>query len=970
MDSHLKKSDPTTQKPGGFTRFLRLNSIRGRLILVLAIFSILPVAVTGLFINTISGNFARAKVQDNLQAVTALKSSQIKSWAKDLRVNLSTGITQDARDLSILILRMEPGSGIYETMYKRQLDDFSQIVKTLTLFDEMMLLNKDGIVVLSTAADQLGKDYSGQEFFKQMLVGGSVANTTFTRQEVFITQPLAVTQGAALGVLVGRVNLNPLYSILGDKTGLGATGEAYLVNKDRILLTPLTSLIKGPGVSAVEPEVGVTQLQSAGVENALSMQPGSGVYDNFNGVPVIGAYQWIPELQAAVITEQSQSEAYQFLRNTQLLTFLALVISSVLALLAALSISNSFARPLTDLAETAKQIAGGNLDLRARTEGEGQSGQVEEINALAVSFNSMTAQLRNLIGSLENRVAERTRQLQVRSDQLMTASEVGRYATSLLETEQLIQRTVELIKESFDLYYVGLFTIDESGDWAVLKAGTGTAGQAMLHRGHRLSINRGAAAATEERRSMIGWCITNNQARIALEVLDDPVRLATPDLPETRSEAAIPLRSRGQVLGAMTIQSAKPGAFDKEMIAVFQNMADQVAVALDNARLFSQIQSALESSHQAYSEITRQAWQEKLRSKPMLLRRDSLGLSKKVLGGDEASSRLTFSKVSGQESLTIPIRTRGQTIGYINARKRSAPSEAGLESALAGSNIDSAENKPEWRSDEVKLLESLIDQMGIALDSARLFEESQLQAKRERIVGDITSHIRTTLDIDSILQTAAREMRSELALAEVEIRLREVLQPAKVTGRLVDKGQPRIQPEIGYRCTASDELVEVVGNWTQELFQVRNTGKIVQPDPITLAVPIKIRSQVQGVIKLSKPAGSEAWAKDEIELVETLSERLGSAVESARLYEETRRRAERERLTSEIIAKMRASNDPRTILQTAASELRKALNVDKAQFLVKSPQTTGDPSAGSASDPNQPGDGGTAPAGDETAPES
>ena len=965
MDSHQTKSDSRTPFAVRLARLLQLSSIRSRLILVLAIFSILPVAVTGLFINTISANFARAKVQENLQAVTALKSSQIKSWSKDLRVNLSTGVTQYERNLAILILRMEPGSGIYETMYKRQLDEFNQIVKTLTVFEEMMLLDGKGKVILSTSQDQVGKDLSDQEFFNQVLVGGSVANTTFTRDDVYITQPLAVKQGVALGVLVGRANINPLYSILGDKTGLGATGEIYLVSKDKRLLTPLKTMIRGPGASPSEAEIGVTQLQSDGVENALSMQPGAGAYDNFNGVPVIGAYQWIPELQAAVITEQNQSEAYQFLRNTQLLTFLVLVISSLLALLAALSISNSFARPLTELADAAKQIAGGNLDLRARTKEGDTTGQVDEINALAVSFNSMTAQLRNLIGSLENRVTERTRQLQVRSDQLMTASEVGRDATSLLDTEQLIRRTVGLIKESFDLYYVGLFTVDESGEWAVLKAGTGAAGEAMLRRGHRLSIGRGLSAPTEERRSMIGWCITNNQARIALEALDDPVRLATPDLPDTRSEAAIPLRSRGQVLGAMTIQSAKPGAFDKETIAVFQNMADQVAVALDNARLFTQIQSALESSHQAYAEITRQAWQEKLHSKPVLLRRDSFGLSKKVLGGADYPVKLAFSKISGAESVTIPIRTRGQTIGYINAKKRPSASQSELGQPPIGSEMSSAENLPKWRPDEVKLLESLIDQMGIALDSARLFEESQLKAKREQTVGDITSHIRATLDIHDILQTAGREMRAALDLAEVEIRLREVLQPAKVTGRLVDKGQPRIQPEVGYRCTAPDELVEVTGNWTPDLFQVRNTSKNFQPDPITLIVPVFIRSQVQGVIKLSKLVGSDAWTKDEIELVETLGERLGAAVESARLYEETRRRAERERLTSEIIAKMRSSNDPRTILQTAASELRKALNVDRAQFLVKSPQTAGDSSGEPATDTDQTGEDGGNPAGGE-----
>jgi len=958
MDSHQVKTDSAIP----FNKFFRLNSIRSRLILVLAIFSILPVALTGLFINVVSSNFAQAKVQDSLQAISALKGSQVRSWAKDLQVNLSTSISQDIKDTSTTFLKLEPNSLIYATLYQKVLKEFNRIVNSQPLYDELMLLDANGTVILSTSADQIGKNLSDREFYKQMKVGHWVTKATFDQGVVYVTQPLAVSLGVPLGIFVGQANPNPLYAILSSKTGLGSTGVAYLIGTDRTLQSLLNVTIKEPGGAAVQPEPGKTQLQSEGIDNALTQQPGVGVYPNFNLVPVIGAYQWIPELQVAILSEQSQAEAYKFLRTTQTLTFLALLISSALAVLAALSISNNFSKPLTDLADTAKQIAGGNLELRARTEESSPTGQVEEIDALAVSFNSMTAQLRNLIGSLENRVAERTRQLQVRSEQLMTASEVGRYATSLLETEQLIQRTVELIKESFDLYYVGLFTVDEGGDWAVLKAGTGQAGQIMLQRGHRLPISRGNSPNTQERRSMIGWCISNNQARIALEALDDPIRLATPDLPETRSEAAIPLRSRGQVLGAMTIQSSKPGAFDKEMIAVFQNMADQVAVALDNARLFAQIQHALEASRQAYSEITHQAWQEKLRSKPLLLRRDSMGLSKRIGGEGELPATPAALAAPGNDSITIPIRTRGQTIGYINAQKRPPAAGSAAAQATAEDETTSDNKLTEWRSDEIKLLDSLVGQMGIALDSARLFEDAQMRAKRERIVGDITSHIRTTLDIHTILLTAAREIRNELGLAEAEVRLREVVQLSAVTGRLIDRGQPRVQPEIGYCCTASGETVDVTGSWTPEMLQARNTGRAVHPDPLTLVLPVKIRDQVQGVIKLCKPGSSDPWTKEEIDLVETLTERLGSAVESARLYEETRQRAERERLTSEIIAKMRLTNDPRTILQTAAYELRKALNVDRAQILVKTPPSGGDSAGELAPDASQPGETGGNPA--------
>jgi|GEM_PF-1102684 len=938
MDSQQPKT--------GFFRsvaiFLRLTSIHGRLIFTLALFSILPVAVTGFFVNTISSNFARTKVQDNLAAVSALKSNQVRSWARELKANLSTGIAQDTVDISTNLLNLDPASIIYATLSQRELTIFNRMVGSQSLYAEIMLLDTHGTVILSTSSDQIGKNLADKEFFKQMMAGRAAMNTTYDHAEVFATQPLGIAQGVPLGVLVGRANIKPLYALLNDKTGLGTTGEAYLVGKDKRLLSPVNT--------QTQLTPGETILESAGIENALSQQPGLGVYDNYIGTPVIGAYQWIPELQAAIISEQTQAEAYQFLRTSASLTILALVISSFLAVLAALSISNSFSRPLIELAETARQIAAGNLELRVRTEASNITGQTEETNTLAISFNSMTAQLRNLIGSLENRINERTRQLQTRSDQLMAASEVGRYATTLLETEQLIQRTVELIKERFNLYYVGLFTVDDSGDWAVLKAGTGTAGQIMLQRGHRLAIQRGvsdenAAASRQGRPSMIGWCIAHNQARIALEALEDPVRLATPDLPDTRSEAAIPLRSRGQVLGAMTIQSAKPGAFDKEMITVLQNMADQVAVALDNAGLFAQIQRSLDSSRQAFAEITHQAWQEKLLSKPVLLRRDSMGLRKHILQTGEVPAKPIAPITPGEEAIMVPIQTRGQTIGYINAQKRQPTA-----TLTASSEPSNGENVSTWNVDEVKLLQSLIEQMGIALDSARLFEETQLQARHERIVGDITSHIRASLDVHNILQTAARELRDELGLEEAEIRLIEIIRPKVVTGRLADKGQPHLQPEIGYRCTISGKISEATGSWSPYLLQARYTGKTILPDPMTLALPIKIREQVHGVIKLCKPGGVETWSKDEIEMAETLSERLGAAIESARLYEETRRRAERERLTSEIIAKMRASNDPRTILQTAAYELRRALNIDRPQPTTDAEQNTelanGEPSSG------------------------
>ncbi|MBN1953570.1 MAG: HAMP domain-containing protein, partial [Anaerolineae bacterium] len=171
-------------------------------------------------------------------------------------------------------------------------------------------------------------------------------------------------------------------------------------------------------------------------------------------------------------------------------------------------ISQTITRPVSQLVQAAQRIAAGDIEQRAKVRAGG------EIGLLARVFDEMTVQLRELIANLEERVEERTRQLQQRSLYLEASAEVGRAAAAILEVDDLIRRVVELIRARFDLYYVGLFLQDGAGEWAVLQAGTGEAGQAMLARRHRIKIGSG----------MIGWCIANAQARVAHDVGEDAVR--------------------------------------------------------------------------------------------------------------------------------------------------------------------------------------------------------------------------------------------------------------------------------------------------------------------------------------------------------------------------------------------------------------------------------------------------------------
>ena len=193
--------------------------------------------------------------------------------------------------------------------------------------------------------------------------------------------------------------------------------------------------------------------------------------------------------------------------------------------------------------------------------------------------------------------AERERlllDLAYRSTQLQTAAEVSKSASTILALDALMQQAVDLIKDRFSFYYVGIFLVDEEGQSAVLRAGTGEPGRQMLAAGHRLAIGEG---------SMIGYCIAHARARITLDADEDAIRYKNPYLPLTRSEMALPLLTRGKAIGALTVQSTHDGAFAAEDISVLQTMADQLAIAIENAWLYEASQQEIAKRRQAEEKV-------------------------------------------------------------------------------------------------------------------------------------------------------------------------------------------------------------------------------------------------------------------------------------------------------------------------------------------------------------------------------
>ncbi len=419
-------------------------------------------------------------------------------------------------------------------------------------------------------------------------------------------------------------------------------------------------------------------------------------------------------------------------------------------------VADQIVRPVQMLGEAAGRLGAGDLNVRAPVRSR------DEIGATAVAFNLMADRLRESLTGLEQRVADRTRELEQRSVYLEAAAEVGRAATSILETDRLIRQVVDLIRNRFGFYYVGLFLVEGAGEWAVLRAGTGEFGQMMLAREHRLAVGGD---------SMIGQCVSRDEARIALDVGEEAARFDNPLLPDTRSELALPLRSRGRVVGAMSVQSVEEAAFDAASIAGLQTMADQVAVALDNARLFADAQAALETARSAYSEMSREAWGKLLRAQPdMAYRSDERGVSsardvwrpemeRALREGGAVQGDVT---AGGEFPLAIPIKVRGDVIGVLDTHK-----PGGADA---------------WLPKEIALLETLAEQLGVALEGARLYDDAQRRATRERLVSEITDRMRRATDVEGIVQAAVDELFSVLGTSRVFVQL-ESPQGAEMMGR-------------------------------------------------------------------------------------------------------------------------------------------------------------------------------------------
>ncbi len=401
---------------------------------------------------------------------------------------------------------------------------------------------------------------------------------------------------------------------------------------------------------------------------------------------------------------------------------------------------NTLAAPITSLTQVAVRISEGEHDFRPDISTPGK-----ELRLLRKSFYSMADQLRSLISDLENRVADRTKALERRALQIQAAADIGAAATRLRDLDILLKQAVNLISRRFGFYHVGIFLLDDAKEFAHLRATNSEGGQRMLAREHKLKVGQ---------TGIVGYVTGTGQARIALDVGQEATFFDNPDLPGTRSEMALPLTIGGKILGALDVQSTKEAAFTEEDVSTLKVLADQIAIAIENARLFRENQQALEAARRAYGEASRQDWQHLLRDRTTRIGYTSASEEQVTRSSGDAAPDFQKAIQSGRtilsedgRTLYLPINARGHAIGAIR--------------------LDKPETGTKWDSDDIDLADQLTVQLGTALESARLYNDIRGRAERETAISNITSKIGASIQLDTILRTAVEELGRTLGDSEV-----------------------------------------------------------------------------------------------------------------------------------------------------------------------------------------------------------
>jgi len=389
-------------------------------------------------------------------------------------------------------------------------------------------------------------------------------DTTSGKDVILVGVPIVGSGGEFKGVLAGMFEMK--YPLLGAiyaevlQLKAGRSGYAYLVDGNgQVIYHPDGSQV-GRNLAATVP-----------VMRVIKGETGAVLTEDTTGETVISGFAPVPGTGWGLITQERWGNVVGPIRGYSQLLLALLVVGGVISGALIFFAIGRILKPVKDLTRGAQRIAGGDFDhtITAKTG--------DEIQALAQQFNSMASALKESYTDLEEKVQERTRGERRRAEQLRAINEVGRRISSILSLDELLPYVVRSLQETFNYYNVNIFLLDPGSSSLVLKAGAG---------GYKAAVPIGFLVKVTE--GIVGWVVQRDEPLVVSDVSKEPKYLFVEALADTRSELAVPIKIGTEILGVLDIQSIELDAFDEIDLFTAQTLADQVAIAIENARLYQE----------------------------------------------------------------------------------------------------------------------------------------------------------------------------------------------------------------------------------------------------------------------------------------------------------------------------------------------------------------------------------------------
>jgi signal transduction histidine kinase/CheY-like chemotaxis protein/HAMP domain-containing protein len=717
------------------------------------------------------------------------------------------------------------------------------------------------------------------------------------------------------GVLLADVSIKGLWDAVAQ-VEVGETGYAYLIDRtsgELVGHSELARYLSLQGQSLAD--IPLVEQAMAGVQGSWAR------YRGLAEEPVIGAISELPDSNWSIIVELPTAEALAGVRRMLYLLGISIVVGVAIAAGLGVIVPRRVVQPLLSLQQGAREIGSGHLDYVIDIQtGDEIEDLAEAFNQMAASLKASTEDLERWGYELETRVEERTQELAEATDrvrrravQLQISSDVARAITSVRDLERLLPEITDLISRQFDWYHVGIFLLDELEEYAVLHAANSEGGQRMLANNHHLQVGQ---------TGIVGSVTATGEPRIALDVGEDAVYFDNPELPETRSEMALPLKVGDRIIGALDIQSREPAAYDAEDVALLSTLADQIAIAIENARLFARTEAALEEVRGLHRRYVQQEWSTVIAEQQELTyeyRRSgapSLGdalpeeLGAALREGQVVALEKDGDNGAGREdvraALAAPIKLRDQVIGALDLHEIDEPRR--------------------WTEDEIALVQTVADQVGLALENARLFADTQRRAEQLATLHRVGLDITAALDLNGLLETLYEQVGRivdvgtfYIALYEeptgkirfplftgrdgpIEAEPLDIYGDAGITGHVIKTGEPLYVPDL---ASPPEDLP---------------VQPVVLSEPSTrsfVGVPLIFREQVFGVLSVQSYQAN-AYSPEAVELLSTIATQASIAIQNAQAYQRLVETAEQlrevDRLKTQFLANM--SHELRTPLNS------------------------------------------------------